>query len=258
MNKKKYKYYYGFNTVKNLIKFKFNYINKIYLINKNSKNFFKIKKLILLRNISYKIVNNNFFKKLNILSHQGVMALVKNKKMFLNDINKLIYLIKKKNTHFFIILDRINDPYNLGSCIRTAVAANIDAIILTKYNSVSIENNIVHKVSVGSIYKINIIVINNINDVIKIFNKYNFLILGTDIKSKKNIYEINFNNYKSIVLIFGSENNGIRRKVKEKCNFLFKIPIKNINSLNVSVSKAIIIFEILRQRNYNISPILNK
>ncbi len=240
-------YFYGFNTVKNLIKFKFEYIKKIFLINKNNKKFIKIIKILNIKNISYKIVNNGFFKKFSLLNHQGIIAYVKKKKMFSNNIIDLINFIKGNKKHFFLIFDRITDPYNLGSCIRTAVAANIDVIIITKYNSVSIENNIVHKVSVGSIYKIFIITINNLKIIINLLYKYNFLILGADIKSKKSLYEINFCNYNSIALVFGSEEKGIKKKIKEKCNFLFKIPIKKVNSLNVSVSVGIIVFEILRK-----------
>ncbi len=241
------KYFYGFNTVKNLIKFKYKYIKKIFLINKNNKKFVEIIKNLNIKNIPYKIVNSNYFKKFSLLNHQGIISFMKKKKIFYNNINDLVNFIKKKKKHFFLILDSICDPNNLGSCIRTAVAGNVDAIIISKYNSVSIENNIVHKVSVGSIYKIFIITINNINIIINLLRKYNFFILGTDLNSKKSIYKINFNNYNSIALIFGSEEKGIRKKIKEKCNFLFKIPIKKINSLNISVSSGIIIFEILRQ-----------
>ncbi len=248
MNKKE-KYFYGFRTVKNLIEFKFNYIKKIFLTNFHNKKYTYLLNLIKIKNIPYKKVHKNFFKKFHLFNHQGIIALVKKKKMFCNDINNLLELIKKKKKHFFLILDSINNPNNLGSCIRTAVAANIDAIIITNYNTVSIDNNIVHKVSMGSIYKIFIIIINNINNIITLLNKYNFFLLCTDLNSKNSIYKFNFNNYNSIALILGSENKGVKKKIKEKCNFLFKIPIKNINSLNVSVSNGIIIFEILRQIN---------
>ncbi len=240
-------YLYGFNTIKNLIKYKSEYIKKIFLLKKNNKKFIKITKILNIKKISYKIVNKKFFKKFNLFNHQGIISYIKRKKIFSSSVNKLISFIKKKKKHFFLILDRITDPYNLGSCIRTAVAANIDAIIISKHNSVSIENNIVHKVSVGSIYKIFIITINNIKNIIKLLHKYNFLILGTDLNSKKSIYGVNYNMYNSIALIFGSENKGIKKKIKEKCDFLLRIPIKKINSLNVSVSIGIIIFEIMRQ-----------
>ncbi len=246
---KKYKYFYGLRTVKNLIKFKSNYIKKIFLINKNNKKVIRIIKLINLNNIFYKKVDSIFFKKFNSFNHQGILAIIKKKKIFYNKINDFIKLIKDKKKHFFLILDTINSPNNLGSCIRTAVAANIDAIIITKHNSVSLENNIVHKVSMGAIYKIFIITINNLNNIINLLKKYNFFLLCTDLNSKNSIYKFNCSNYNSIALILGSEEKGVRKKIKEKSNFLFKIPIKNINSLNVSVSSGIIIFEILRQIN---------
>ncbi len=243
------KYFYGFWTIKNLVNYKFNYIEKIFCINSNKRKYIDLLNLIKIKNIPYEIVNRNYFNRFSKFNHQGILALIKKKKMFCSNINDLLNIIKKKKKHFFLILDSIDNPNNLGSCIRTAVAANIDSIIITNYNTVSIDNNIVHKVSMGSLYKIFILVVNNINNVINLLNKYNFLLLSTDLNSKNSIYKFNFNNYNSIAVILGSENKGVKKKIKEKCNFLFRIPIKNINSLNVAVSSGIIIFEILRQIN---------
>ncbi len=246
---KKYKYFYGFRTVKNLIIFKSDYIKKIFLINKNNKKIIKIIKLINLNNLFYKKVNSTFFQKFNSFNHQGILAVIKRKNIFHSNINDLIELIKIRKKHFFLILDKINNPNNLGSCIRTAVAANIDAIVITNHHSVSVDNNIVHKVSMGSIYKIFIITVNNLSNIINLLKKYNFFLLCTDLNSKNSVYKFNYKNYNSIALILGSEEKGVRKKIKEKSDFLFKIPIKNVNSLNISVASGIIIFEILRQIN---------
>lgn len=247
------KFFYGINTVKNLILYKKSYINKIFLcINKNNIRLLKLKKIIIENRISLEILNkyifNKKFKKFNFI-HQGIIALVNNN-LFFNNKNKLLNIIKSKNKKF-LILDNINSPYNLGSCIRTAVAANMDCIIISKNNSVSIENNIVHKISTGSIYKIFIIQVNSINNIVNLLKLYKIKIIGTCTDSNNNLYNINFNYYNSYALILGSEKIGIKYSLKKKCDFLINIPIFNINSLNISVAYGIIIFEILRQKKLN-------
>ncbi len=249
-------FFYGIDTIKNLILYKKSYIYKIFLcINKKNKRLLNLKKLIILNKISLHILNINMFKKkfnkFNFV-HQGIIALVKNK-LFHNNYNKFLSIIKSKKNKIFLILDNINSPYNLGSCIRTAVAANIDCIIISKNNSASIENNIVHKVSTGSIYKIFIFQVDSINKIVKFLKFKNIKIIGTYLKGINNLYNINFNNYNSFALILGSEKNGIKNSLKKNCDLLVNIPIFNINSLNVSVCYGIIIFEILRQKNnYNL------
>ncbi len=247
-------FYYGIDTVKNLILYKKSYIYKIYLcINKKNIRLLNIKKIIIKNKIFLEVLNkyifNKKFKRFNFI-HQGIIALVKNK-LFSNNKSKFFTILKKKNKSF-LILDNINSPYNLGSCIRTAVAANIDCIIISKNNSVSIENNIVHKVSTGSIYKIFIFQVNSISKIINLFKLYKIKIIGTCIKSKNYLYNINFNYYNSYALILGSEKIGMKLSLKRKCDILLNIPIFNINSLNVSVSYGIIIFEILRQKKFKL------
>ncbi len=242
-----FNFFYGINTVKNLVIYKYNYINNIFLsFNKKNIKLIKLKEIILKKKINLTILNSNVFKKkfskFNFV-HQGVIAIVK-KNIFYNNKKKIFNLIKKKSKLLFLIIDGINSPYNLGSCIRTSVAFNVDAIIVSKYNTVDIENNIVHKVSTGSIYKVLIIQVSNLYNIINILQKNNFYILGTCLNSNNSINNINFFKYNLCALIIGSENKGIRISIKKKCNMLFNIPMFNINSLNVSVSYGIIIYNI--------------
>ncbi len=247
-----YNFFYGIDTIKNLILYKGNYIKKIFLYS-NIKNIrlLKLKELIIKKKLNFNVLNNILFKKkffkLNII-HQGVVAFVKKNVLF-NNKQKILNLINNKKKVFLLIIDGINSPYNLGSCIRTAVAFNVDAIIINKSNSIDIENSLVHKISTGSIYKILILQVSNIYKILNLLKSKKFYILGTCVDSKKSIYDINFLKYNLLALIMGSERKGIKLSIKNKCNFLFKIPILNINSLNVSVSYGIIMFEILRQNN---------
>ncbi len=238
-------FFYGINVVKNLIKFKYSYIKEIFIVNsRNDLRFKKIKYLLSKYIIKTNLVSKNYFNFLSNknINHQGILAIIKNKLFNFNK-NDLINLLKMDNV-FILILDSINNPYNLGSCIRTAVAFNINCIIITKKNSVSIYNNIVHKTSSGSIYKIKIFECKNLSIIIDLLYKYNFYIIGTCLKSNNLLNNFNINNNK-LCLILGSEQSGLKKNIKKKCNILLKIPITNINSLNVSVSNGIFLYKLL-------------
>ncbi len=242
--------FYGINTVKNLIKYKCTYIEKIFLclMKKNIK-LMNLKKIILYKKINLVIFSPDIFKKkfnkLNV-SHQGIIVFVK-KKIFNFKLNDFLNKINKKNS-FFLVLNNIMNPYNLGACIRIAVAAGINGIIVSKNNTVSIENSIVHKTSSGSIYKIFIFQFSNILNIINIFKNKKYFIVGTTIENYNNIFNYNFSKINSLVLVLGSEDKGIKKSIKKKCDILINIPIKNINSLNLSVACGISVFEILRQK----------
>ncbi len=242
--------FYGINTVKNLLKYKYTYIEKVFLcLRKKNIKLMNLKKIILYKKINLIVFSPEIFKKkfnkLNI-SHQGVIVFIK-KNIFNFRLNDFLNRIKKKNS-FFLILNNIMNPYNLGACIRTAVASGISGIIVSKNNTVSIENSIVHKTSSGSIYKTFIFQYSNISNIINIFKNKKYFVIGTTIEKYNCIFNYNFSKINSLVLILGSEDKGIKKSIKKKCDILVNIPIKNINSLNLSVACGISIFEILRQK----------
>ncbi|WP_420895821.1 23S rRNA (guanosine(2251)-2'-O)-methyltransferase RlmB [endosymbiont of Sipalinus gigas] len=146
------------------------------------------------------------------------------------------------------MLDRILDPRNLGSCIRSAYAFDVKNIIITDRNSCPI-NKTVEKVSkIYNIEKnINILKVNNICNIISILKDKNFVVIGTSLKSNIYLDKIKLYHY-NIALIVGSEHCGIRSNILRKCDKIVKIPINNINSLNVSVATGIFLFEIIRQK----------
>ncbi len=241
--------FYGLHVVKNLLKYKNSFIKEIFILKSKRVLFYKKFNFLLFKKIKITLVNKGYLNSLTKnRNHQDICVLIK-KNFFLFYKKKILNIINKIKYPIFLILDRINDVYNLGSCIRTAVASGIiNVILVTKHNSVSILNSVVHKITSGALYKINIFEINNINNLIIFLKKYNFFIIGTCLKSKNSIFSFNFKDFKKpIGLILGSEKNGIKESIKKKCDFLFRIPIKNINSLNISIANSILIFEILRQ-----------
>ncbi len=143
-----------------------------------------------------------------------------------------------------VICDQINDPHNIGAIIRSAAAFNIGTVILT-INHCPNENSTIAKVASGGLEFIKFIVVNNISNTIDKLKKIGFWVIGLDSNSPNSLK--NFNKkilQDKVVLILGAENKGLRQLTKQKCDLLIKIPIYNIDSLNVSATSAIIFSEI--------------
>ncbi len=147
------------------------------------------------------------------------------------------YLRKSSNQKsVIVVLDDITDQRNIGSIARSCVAFSVDGIVLLdkNFNSTS---KIMFKSASGALEHIKIFSVSNISNTLQVLKENNFWIYALDQNSKNEIT----NNMKSerIALVFGSEESGIRRLVKENCDFQIKIPIKNIESLNVSNAVAV-------------------
>jgi len=191
------------------------------------------------KKIPFTIANRKILSKLcNYDKHQGVVI----------DIGDFNYkdesIIQEIKSPFLVILDQLQDPHNFGAIIRTAVGAGADAIIIPKNNSVKVTPTVI-KVSAGTIFKIHIIQVTNIGRFIENIKNHGIWIFGADMDGKK-YYEADLK--KPIAIVLGNEGSGIRKGVKEKCDAFVSIPMKNnIDSLNVSVSAGIILFEVMRQ-----------
>jgi len=178
--------------------------------------------------------------------HQGVLARVKFPSF--KSFSDLKYDLKDLNEYeTFLILDSIEDSGNLGAAIRTAHAAGIKAIILTKYGTAKI-NEYVFKSSVGSIFNVDLYIISNLSQAINILKNSGFWIIGLSEKSKQIIYDYNFD--KKIAIVMGSEYKGMKQLTSSNCDSILSIPMKSsIDSLNVSVALGVVAFEVNRQRN---------
>ena len=143
------------------------------------------------------------------------------------------------------MLDHLEDPHNFGAIIRTSEALGIDAIIIPNDRSVKVNSTVV-KTSVGSIEYIPIIKVVNLNDTIKKLKKDGYWIMATDMDGE-DYNKVDYN--MPICLIIGNEGKGISRMVRENSDMVLSIPMKGkINSLNASVSCAIILANIMRSR----------
>lgn len=142
-----------------------------------------------------------------------------------------------------IILDHLNDPHNFGAIIRTAEALGVKGIIIPKNRSVSI-NETVMKVSAGALSHVKVCMESNLVNVIEKLKKANYFIYGTDMDGK-DYYDVDY--AKKVVLVIGSEGEGMSDLVKKSCDEIVSIPmIGNANSLNASVAAAIVLSKIVR------------
>lgn len=178
-------------------------------------------------------------------NNQGVIAFVP--PFEYSDVDEMLEYAKSKNEDpFIIILDGIEDPHNLGAIIRTAETAGVHGIIIPKRRAASV-NSTVAKVSAGAVEHIKIARVNNLTQTIKELKEQGIWIYGTDIEATDYYYNQDLTG--PIAIIIGSEGFGMSRLVKEKCDFLLKIPMKGkTTSLNASVSSGIVIYEAVKQK----------
>ena len=193
--------------------------------------------------IMIKVVDKN---KLDEMSesknHQGIIAVANEYRYF--ELDEILEQTREK-AGFFLILDEIEDPHNLGAIIRSAEASGVDAIIIPKRRACQV-NATVEKTAAGATSHIKIVRVTNLAQTIEKLKESGIWIYSvdmdgadytkTDLKGK-------------IALVIGNEGKGISRLVKEKSDFTVSIPMKgHINSLNASVAASILMFEAVRQR----------
>ena len=215
-------------------------IYKIYLSNKFKDE--EILSLIDKRKINTKILDNKELDRMCKGLHQGIILEVEDIKVYSFD--EVILGITKEYP-LVVILDHLEDPHNLGAIIRSSEAFGVDAIILPNDRSVGITSTVV-KTSVGTIEKVKIINVPNINNTIRKLKDLGYWIVGTDMEGT-NYTEIDYKT--KIGLVIGNEGKGMSKVTRENCDYIAKIPMKGtVNSLNASVACGIFLSEINRSR----------
>jgi len=198
------------------------------------------------KDIPIKYRDNTYFNTtLESVVHQGVMARVD--RYPLVDLSIILKRYRVENAlPFILVLDGITDPQNLGSIIRTGVAAGIHGIVIPKDRSAS-PTPAVSKVSAGAMEHIMIARVTNITSTLKRLKKEGLWIVGADANAEQSIYGTDLKI--GLALVLGGEEKGVRPLVKKTCDLIISIPQQEtVSSLNVAIAGAIIIFEIIRQR----------
>ena len=177
------------------------------------------------------------------IMHQGYVAEIEHLEKL--NLKEFVYQNKKDDINL-VALDGITDPRNIGSIIRSAASFNIDGIIIKERHFPS-ESKLMYKSASGCMEYINIFEVSNINTTLKFLREKNFWIYGFDANSEKKFNEIKWDG--NNILLFGSEGFGMREHTKKYIDFSVKIDInKNIESLNISNSAAIVFHYINQQK----------
>lgn len=147
---------------------------------------------------------------------------------------------------FFLVLDHVQDPHNLGACLRTADAAGVEGIVLTKDQSVGM-TPVVAKVACGAAETVPLYRVTNLARALDWFREAGIWTVGAAGEADRTVYETDL--VMPLALVVGSEGKGLRRLTRERCDMLVKIPMQGtVESLNLSVATGILLFEAVRQR----------
>lgn len=179
-------------------------------------------------------------------NHQGVIAQVAAYQYA--ELEDLFKVAEKRNEDpFFLILDEIEDPHNLGSIMRTADATGAHGIIIPKRRAVGLTASVA-KASTGAIEYIPVARVTNLSRTIDELKERGLWIAGTDAKGKTDYR--NLDGTMPIGLVIGSEGKGMSRIIGEKCDFLITLPmVGKVTSLNASVAASLLMYEVYRKRH---------
>lgn len=153
-----------------------------------------------------------------------------------------------KGSLFLLILDNVQDPHNLGACLRSADAAGVHAVVIPKDRSVGMTDTVRH-VAAGAAENIPLITVTNLARTLGELKKMGVWLVGTADDAEQYIYHIDLNC--PVAIVMGAEGKGLRRLTREHCDFLARLPMNGtVECLNVSVATGICLFEVVRQRKF--------
>ncbi len=248
MSRKKTEIIYGVHTVRHALKQGAENILEV-SIQKDKRPTADIKKIIELvesAGIGLQEVSHAYLdKQTDNAVHQGVLLKQRpSKRNRQTDIDTL--LAAQQGALLLLILDGIQDPHNLGACLRTANAVGVDAVIISRDRSVSVTAT-VSKVASGGAENTPVITVANIARVLRKLQESGVWIVGTMAGTDKSLYDVDLT--VSTAIVMGSEGKGLRKNTREHCDHLVNLPMHGVvESLNVSVATGVCLYEVLRQR----------
>ena len=241
-------YIYGINTILDTLKYNSELFVEIYMKeNSDNKRFKEVVFLATEKNIPLRYIPKSKIDKLaSTAKNQGLVAFIRHKDKY-NSKSAIKYL-NSLDKPLVLILDGLEDPRNIGACYRTANSSGVDMVVIPK-NRVSLDSPVISKVSSGASELTNTAYISNLSSFIKDLKKIGVWICGSSDTAATNYNEIDFN--QPIAIVIGSEGKGIRHLTEKNCDYLVSIPMRGqVDSLNVSVACGILVYEVLRQRQY--------
>ena len=178
------------------------------------------------------------------IRHQGVLAQVA--PVQYAELEDILQVAKDRNEPpFIVLLDELEDPHNLGAILRTADAAGVHGVLIPKHRSCPLSATVA-KTSAGAVEHVPVARVGNLVQIIKKLKQEGLWVAAADMDGK-DYYDTDLTG--PLLLIIGSEGQGVGRLVKEQCDFVVRIPmVGKINSLNASVAGSILMYEAMKQR----------
>lgn len=179
------------------------------------------------------------------VAHQGVIAQAA--AFAYVEVEELLQIAKSKDeTPFLLLLDEIEDPHNLGSILRTAECTGVHGVIIPKRRAAGLTATVL-KTSAGAAEHVPVARVTNLAQTIEKLKEAGVWVAGTDVSAKQDVYKTKFD--MPLAIVIGNESKGMGRLIKEKCDFLVKLPmLGQLNSLNASVAAGVLMYEVVRQR----------
>lgn len=241
------KYIYGIHAVEAALTKSPKNIMQIFLQeNRHDKRMQKILSLLKKSNIALHFVSAHELENLiGEKRHQGVVAQIQELKKYTeNYLDELLSDLAEPV--FLLILDGVQDPHNLGACLRTADAAGVHAVIAPKDRSVGLTPT-VYKVASGAAETTPFIQVTNLARTMRKLKDRGIWLMGAAGEARESLFTADLSG--SVAIVMGAEGKGMRRLTKEHCDQLLHIPMSgSVSSLNVSVATGIFLFEVVRQR----------
>jgi len=178
--------------------------------------------------------------------HQGVVAGFKGSNIMAEGQLEAA-LAAIEGVPLLLVLDEVQDPHNLGACLRTAEAAGVELVVISKDHSSGI-TPAVRRAASGAAETLPVIQATNLARVLRTLKKHGIWLVGTSDATTKSLYNMDLAG--PLALVMGSEGKGLRRLTAELCDYLVRIPMAGmVESLNVSVATGVCLYEINRQRH---------
>lgn len=195
----------------------------------------------MLEGYDYEVVADYVFAKMcDTLTPQGILTLVRFPEHTVEDI------LKKKEHPLIVILESIQDPGNLGTIIRTGEGAGISGVIVNK-ETVDLYNPKTIRGTMGSIYRVPVVVSENLSDTVKKLQQEKVCVYAAHLKGEKDMYGMDFS--KGCAFLIGNEGNGLTEELADCADQYLRIPMEGqVESLNAGVAASLLMYETLRQR----------
>jgi 23S rRNA (guanosine2251-2'-O)-methyltransferase len=184
-------------------------------------------------------------KALGEVTHQGIAADVVPLAPWSED--DLIGALSEARNPLVLALDGVQDPHNLGACLRTADACGALAVVVPKDRAANL-SPVVRKVAAGAAESVPLVTVTNLVRTLKLLKQAELWVTGADAEASQTAAEVDFKG--GTVLVLGAEGGGLRQLTRQTCDYMVRLPqLGSVESLNVSVAAGMLLYEVVRQRN---------